>query len=93
MSVTFTLIRLVLGPWVSPGVQVSTPLLESRVIPAGGESRLKASVLAGMSGSAAVLVSTNVLSSVMDWLGGTISTGALFSSLTTIVKLLAACRT
>src|SRR5881394_3617854 len=65
LSVTFTVIRLVLGPWDSVGVQLSTPLLELRVIPGGGESRLKVSVLAGMSGSAAVLVSTNVLSSLM----------------------------
>ena len=87
-SVTFTVIRLVLGPWVSPGVQVSTPLLESRVIPAGADTRSKIIVLAGMSGSTAVLVSTKVVSSLIVWFGGTVSTGALFSSLTTTVKLL-----
>src|SRR5437870_715126 len=62
------------------------------VIPAGGESRLNVSVLAGMSGSAAVLVSTNVLSSLMDWFGGTVRTGGRFTSLTMTVKLLVSLR-
>src|SRR5580765_1427313 len=65
LSVTFTVIKLVLGPWDSLGVQVNTPVSESMIIPAGGESRLKLRVFAGMSESVAVLVSTKVLSSLM----------------------------
>ena len=40
LSVTCTVIRFVLGPCASFGVQLSTPLLESKVTPAGPESRL-----------------------------------------------------
>src|SRR5881394_1327178 len=87
LSVTCTVIRLVLGPCASLGVQLNTPEWESRVIPSGADSRLKANVLAGMSASAAVLVTTKGLNSLIVWLGGTRSTGALFCSLTSTVKL------
>src|SRR5437762_3561376 len=92
LSVTFTVIRLVLGPWDSVGVQLSTPLLELRVIPGGGESRLKACVFVRLSTPVPSLVSTKVLSSSIVWLGGTFNTGALLTSLTMTVKLLVALR-
>ena len=44
--------------------------------PAGAETRLKVIVLAGRSGSVAVLVTTNVPSGLMVWLAGTASNGA-----------------
>src|SRR5204863_125206 len=89
---TFTVIRFVLGPCASVGVQVSTPELASRRTPVGAETRPKLSVLAGRSASLAVLVTTSVLSSLIVWFAGTVSTGALFTSRTTTVKLLVALR-
>src|SRR5437773_6021528 len=56
LSVTFTVIRLVLGPWASVGVQVSTPVLGFTFTPAGPDTRLKVNVFAGRSVSLAVLV-------------------------------------
>src|SRR5437867_11296717 len=50
------------------------------------------SVLAGRSASLAVLVTTRALSSLIVWSAGTVSTGALFTSRTTTVKLLVALR-
>src|SRR5439155_715131 len=88
LSVTRTVIRFVLGPWASVGVQLSTPLLGSRFTPAGADTRLKVNVLAGRSASLAVFVTMSVLSSVTVWSVGTFSTGALFASVTTTVKLL-----
>src|SRR5206468_10792840 len=72
LSVTRTVIRLVLGPWASVGVQLSTPLLESRFTPAGADTRLKVNVLAGRSASLAVFVTVSVLSSVTVWSVGTV---------------------
>src|SRR5213593_4191390 len=88
LSLTRTVIRLVLGPWASVGVQVSTPLLESRFTPAGADTRLNVNVLAGRSASLAVFVTVSVLSSAMVWSVGTVSTGALFASVTTTMKLM-----
>src|SRR2546425_840327 len=88
LSVTFTVIRLVLGPWASVGVQVSTPLLGSRFTPLGADSKLKVNAFAGRSASLAVFVTVSVLSSGTVRSVGTASTGALFASLTTTVKLL-----
>src|SRR3989442_1509433 len=90
LSVTLNVIRLVLGPWASVGVQVSTPLLESRFTPTGADTRLKVNVFAGRSASLAAFVTVSVLSSVTVRSGGTVSTGALFTSLTTTIKLLVA---
>src|SRR5439155_18012848 len=90
LSVTCTMTRFVLRPSVSAGVHVNTPLWESRFIPAGADSRRKVSVLVGKSASVAVLVSTSVVSSLIVWFAGTVSTGARFASLTTTVKLLLA---
>src|SRR5438046_10462435 len=70
LSVTRTVIRLVLGPWASVGVQVSTPLLGFRFTPAGADTRLEIKVLAGRSSSLALLVSVRVRSSVLVWSGG-----------------------
>src|SRR5580765_3498660 len=50
-------------------------------------SKLKFSVLAGRSASVAVFVTTNVLSSLIIWSAGTLSTGARFTSATTTMKL------
>src|SRR5437773_2673329 len=72
------------------GVQVSTPVSESSVIPAGADTRLKVSVLAGRSGSVAVLVTTSVASPWIALYDGTVSTGALFASAMIMVKLLVA---
>src|SRR5437867_11963704 len=49
LSVTRTVIKLVLGPCASVGVQLSTPELASRRTPVGAETRPKLSVLAGRS--------------------------------------------
>src|SRR6266545_2502381 len=88
LSVTRIVIKFVLGPWASVGVQVSTPLLEFRFTPAGADTRLKVRVFAGRSASLAVFVTVSVLTSPMVWSGGTVSTGALLASVTTTVKLL-----
>src|SRR5437763_1647122 len=92
LSVTRTVIKLVLGPCASVGVQVSTPVLASRRTPVGAETRPKLSVLAGRSASLAVLVTTSVLSSSIVWSAGTVSTGALFTSRTTTMMQLVALR-
>ena len=52
-SVTTTVTVLVDGPCASVGVQEIAPEDESIVIPAGGETRLKVKLFAGMSGSVA----------------------------------------
>ena len=87
-SVTRTVIRFVLGPCASVGVQVKTPFVELMLAPAGAPgSKLNVSVFAGRSSSVAVFVTTNVLSSLIIWFAGTVSTGARFTSVTTTVKL------
>src|SRR2546425_8842499 len=63
LSVTRTVIKLVLGPWASLGVQLTTPLLASRFTPAGADTRLKVNVLAGRSASLAEFVTVSVFSS------------------------------
>src|SRR5437867_3029511 len=88
LSVTLIVIGFVLGPCASVGVQANTPVLGSTLTPAGPETRLKVSVLAGRSASVAVLVRTNPLNSLIVWSAGAASTGALFTSLTITVKLL-----
>src|SRR5216683_1566672 len=74
LSVTRTVMTLVLGPCASLGVQVRTPVAESSVIPLGPATRANVRMLAGISGSVAVLV--------------TVKVGALFTSLTMTVKFL-----
>src|SRR5439155_22547315 len=73
LSVTLTVIRFVLGPCASVGVQVNTPLLGSTVTPAGPDTRVRVSGVAGRSVSVAQLVRTNALSSLSVWSGGTVT--------------------
>src|SRR5439155_35297 len=87
-SVTSAVIRFVLGPSASLGVQVNRPVVQ-RVLAAAGApgSKLNVRVLAGRSSSVAVFVTTNVLSSLIIWFAAAVSTGARFTSVTTTVKL------
>src|SRR5439155_18677512 len=88
LSVTRTVIRFVLGPCASVGVQVKTPFVELMLAPAGAPgSKLNVSVFAGRSSSVAVFVTTNVLSSLIICSAGTVNVGARFTSVTTTVKL------
>src|SRR5206468_2464440 len=87
LSVTVTAITLVLGPWASVGVHVSTPVDASSITPGGAEARLKVSVSAGTSGSIALFVTVSVVSSLTVWSGGVIKMGAPFTSFTATVKL------
>src|SRR5712692_10433577 len=64
-SVTRTVMTLVLGPCASVGVQVSTPVAESSVIPLGPATRANVRMFAGISGSVAVLVTLKVVSSLI----------------------------
>src|SRR5439155_101965 len=91
-SVTLTVILFVLGPWVSLGVQVSTPVFRSMAAPNGPLTKAKVNVLAGRSASLAVFVTTSALSSLIVWSSGTARTGAVFTSLTTSLKLLVSLR-
>src|SRR5947199_7395870 len=75
LSVTRTVIRLVLGPWASVGVQVSTPVLGFRFTPVGADTRLKVNVSAGRSASIAVFVTVSVQSSVTDCRNVGVTTG------------------
>src|SRR5260370_1268624 len=65
LSVTRTVMTLVLGPCASVGVQVSTPVAESSVIPFGAATKENVRVFAGISGSVAVLVTLKVVSSLI----------------------------
>src|SRR5207244_10377725 len=76
LSFRFTLIRLVLGPCASVGVQLSTPLLGSRFTPLGADTKLKVNALAGRSASLAVFVTVSVLSSAARRVGGADSRGS-----------------
>src|SRR5438132_729764 len=62
LSVTRMVMRLVLERCASIGVQVSTPLLGSRLTPSGAETNSKVRVSAGTSASVAILVTTSVAS-------------------------------
>ena len=59
-SVTRTVIRLVLGPCASLGVQVKIPLVGLMTAPAGALLRLKVRICAGASMSDAALVKASV---------------------------------
>ena len=65
LSVTRTVIVWVPGPCVSLGIQVSTPLLGLMLAPAGGETKLNVSALAGWSASLATAVRMRVLPSLI----------------------------
>src|SRR5439155_1592791 len=90
LSVTLTVIINAPGPWASVGVQLSTPVCESRVTPVGADTRLKVSVLGGRSGSVALFVTTSVLSSLIVRSACAGNTGSLFTSVTVTVKILVA---
>src|SRR6185295_17121186 len=92
LSLTFTVTVFVDGPCASVGVQVSTPVTESRLTPAGALTKAKVSVLDGRSASVAVLVTVSVVNSLIVCVPGTVNTGAVFTSLTTTVKLLVTLR-
>src|SRR5206468_8764066 len=87
LSVTRTVMRLVLGRCASEGVQLNTPVTESRLTPSGADTRLKVSVLVGRSESAAKLATTSVAGPWSALSGGAVSTGALFTSSTTTITL------
>ena len=70
------------------GVQVITPVVELITIPVGAETRLNVRRFAGISASNAVLVIVMVAPTRTVCGAGTVNTGALFTSLTTTVKLL-----
>src|SRR6266571_3228493 len=75
LSDTRTVIRLVLGPWSSVGVQLNTPVTGSRVTPLGAAVRLKLRLAADGSETVAVFVTTSVVNSLILCPGGTVSTG------------------
>src|SRR5205814_6979760 len=87
LSATTTVIVFVLGPCASLGVQLIAPLLPLIVMPAGGDTRLNVSVLAGMSASVALAVTASALNSSIVWLAGTLNTGAAFTSRAVTVTL------
>src|SRR2546421_180068 len=90
LSVATVVKTLVLGPCASVGVQVIVPEAESMLMPSGGESRLKDSVLVGRSGSVPEAATLRVVSSFTVWLAGTMTLGARFASVTVTPKLLVA---
>src|SRR3954463_4703111 len=73
---------LVLGPCDSVGVQEIAPVSVLMVMPAGGETKLKASVFVGKSESAAEAETFRGDNSLIVWSTGTVSTGAEFTSFT-----------
>src|SRR5439155_7865302 len=82
LSLTFTVIRFVLGPWAAVGLHVSTPVVGLTLTPAGPDTRLNVSVLAGRSASVAVFVTTSVLNSARSGVRRVGRTGALLASAT-----------
>src|SRR6266571_901684 len=87
LSKTRTVTVLVLGPWASVGVQAMVPLDET-VRPVGPDTSAKVRVLAGRSESVAVAVALSAVCSAMVCVPGTVSTGAVFTSVTITRKLL-----
>src|SRR3989442_1020452 len=87
LSVTLRLTRFVLGPCASLGVQLIAPVAGLMVIPVGALTNAKVSVLAGISTSVADALTLNVVCSAMVWFAGTVSTGALFTSVTITVNV------
>src|SRR5260370_766497 len=85
LSVARPGMALVLGPCASPGGQGRTPVGGLRLTPVGAATSEKVSVFVGMSGSVAVLVAVRLESSLMVCVGGVVSTGGRFTSLTMTV--------
>src|SRR5437763_5395174 len=75
------------GPSASVGAQLITPVFGSMVMPAGAEGRLKVRVLAGKSESVALADTLRAVCSLIVWLAGTVSNGALFTSLIMTTKV------
>src|SRR5262245_63516531 len=93
LSVTRTVMLFVLGPCVSVGVQVNTPVFWLMLAPVGAPASSEyVNALAGTSASVAVTVNDNVAPSLTVWFATTASTGAIFTSLTVTVKLLVSLR-
>src|SRR5947207_11793 len=86
LSVTRITTEFVLGPCASVGVQVNTPLVELIDAPPGAPgSSEKVNICAGMSGSVALAVKVRRVFSFTDCDPIGASTGALLTSLTTIL--------
>ena len=91
LSLTVTVMRLVLGPWSSVGVQMRWLLVVSMLMPEGkGEIKAKVNTCGGRSGSVATRGISRVVSSFVFWSGMGSKMGARFTSLTTTVKLVVA---
>src|SRR6185369_6623217 len=91
LSVTLTCTGYMPGPWAEVGVQAIAPA-DDTVSPVGPLTRAKVQVCTGMSASVAVALALKATSSSINWLGGSVSTGASFTSVTVKVKLLLALR-
>src|SRR5204862_231978 len=89
LSETRTVTVLVLGPWASVGVQVMAPP-EETAKPVGPDTSAKVSVLAGRSASVAVAFTLSNVCSAMVCVAGSVSAGAVFTSVTMTRKLLVA---
>src|SRR6185503_12552275 len=89
LSLTIVVIAFVLGPCVSVGVQVMIPFA-SITAPDGGLTKEYIRTLAGLSESIPVLVTVNDVSSATVRLVWAMRAGALFTSVTTTVKLFVA---
>src|SRR6266704_2307567 len=89
LSKTRTVTVLVIGAWASVGVQAMAPP-EETVRPVGPDTSAKVRVLAGRSESVAVAVTLGAVCSAMVCVAGTVSTGAVFTSVTITWKLLVA---
>src|SRR2546425_13242554 len=89
LSETRTVTVFVLGPCASVGVQAMAPP-EETARPVGPDTSAKVSVLAGRSESVAVAFTLNRVCSAVVWVAGTVSSGAVFTSVTMTRKLLVA---
>src|SRR2546422_10144320 len=87
LSETRTVTLLVLGPCASVGVQAMAPA-EETARPVGPDTNAKVSGLAGRSESVAVAVTLSAVCSAMGCVPGTVSTGAVFTAVTTTRELL-----
>src|ERR1051326_2767575 len=89
LSVTRTVKLFVVPPCDSLGVQVNTPLVGLMLAPAGApESREKVNWFAGISGSLALALKVSRTPSLAVLFPIEVSTGGLFDSRTTTVKVL-----
>src|ERR1051325_4432425 len=89
-ALTRTTTSFVLGPCASVGVQTTTPFVELINMPAGNCNSEYVRAFAGMSASIAAFVIVNVANSAIVCVATCGSTGAEFTSLTTIVNVFVA---